>query len=368
MPLEEIKLNIKRPEINYSIFIEDGILGKIKNYLPNASKYFLLTHKHLYDLYGEKIITPLQNVLGVKTHFLPDGEKAKSWDNSREILESMLHFQMDRKAVVIALGGGVIGDMAGFVSSIYQRGVDFIQIPTSLLAMVDSSVGGKTAVNLGGYGKNLIGAFHQPKLVLIDPLVLDSLPELEWKNGLAEILKYSFLREDNGEFYEYLDNAPQPSKGGALKEFIQVSVQTKADIVKQDETEKTGKRALLNLGHTFGHVLETASEYQISHGLAVSIGIRLAAELSFKLKLINLEVKNKIIDLLKKYDLPIKIPTINKTQGDFQSEKLIDLFMHDKKVENNKINFVLPVGHLSHCEVVEFNDKEVLKEILSLCF
>ena len=264
---------------------------------------------------------------------VPDGEEYKNQDSVNMILESLFNHRFNRKSMLIAFGGGVIGDMTGYVSSIYQRGIDFIQIPTTLLSQVDASVGGKTGMN-NSYGKNLIGAFHQPKAVYIDPYFLTTLADREFGAGVAEIVKMAVTF--NKDFFEFLEQADL-RKPEVLQEVIKQAVQTKADVVAQDEKEH-GIRAALNYGHTFGHVVENETKYKkYLHGEAVAIGMIMANETAIKMDLMSVDEANRVEKLLQKYNLP--------TSYKIKNTKLFyETFFLDKKSSDDKITFIIPVG------------------------
>jgi len=264
---------------------------------------------------------------------VPDGEEYKNQESVDIILESLFNHRFNRKSKLIAFGGGVIGDMTGYVSSIYQRGINFIQIPTTLLSQVDASVGGKTGMN-NSYGKNLIGAFHQPKAVYIDPYFLKTLPEREFGAGVAEIVKMAVTF--NKDFFEFLEKADLKNPE-VLQEAIKQAVQTKADVVAQDEKEH-GIRAALNYGHTFGHVIENETKYKkYLHGEAVAIGMVMANETAIKMNLMDEKEANRVLELLKKYNLPTSYKIENTTS-------FYETFFLDKKSSDDKITFILPVG------------------------
>lgn len=262
---------------------------------------------------------------------VPDGEEYKNQQSVDLILESLFNHRFNRKSLLIAFGGGVIGDMTGYVSSIYQRGINFIQIPTTLLSQVDASVGGKTGMN-NGYGKNLIGAFHQPKKVYIDSHFLTTLPSREFGAGVAEIVKMAVTF--NKDFFEYLKTADLQDRK-VLQEVIKQAVQTKADVVAKDEKEH-GLRAALNYGHTFGHVIEKETGYKTYlHGEAVAIGMVMANKLAQKLGLMSEEEVKAVQNVLEKYDLPT-------TYGIKNIENFYETFFLDKKSADTKITFILP--------------------------
>lgn len=357
----------------YSIEIGSNILNNLASLLrsklnlkENAlPKIFLITHLNLNTLYGQSISKSL-SVAGFQVHVecINSGESIKNWATAEKLLNKMIEKELNRSSIVIALGGGVIGDLAGFVSSIYQRGIRFVQIPTSLLAMVDASVGGKVAVNLGLVGKNLIGSFHQPSLVVADLDTLKSLPTNEWKAGLGEVLKYAFLKEDRGAFYNWLmenkTHILMRSNLDLIEHMIAESVRTKSHFVSRDENEITGVRALLNLGHTFGHSLEAASRYRLAHGEAISIGMSLASRLALKMNKIHQGVSDQIVNLLKAFGLSHHI---DKKHG-FTPNELMRHFKYDKKAEGEVVRFIVPSGAvIGHCEIVQNVPEELLKEV-----
>ena len=264
---------------------------------------------------------------------LKDGEEYKNQASIDAILESLFENRFNRKSMLIAFGGGVIGDMTGFASSIYQRGIDFIQIPTTLLSQVDASVGGKTGMN-NKYGKNLVGAFHQPKAVYIDQYFLTTLPEREFAAGVSEIVKMAVTF--NKDFFEFLEIADL-KKPNILQEVIKQAVQTKADVVAKDEKEH-GIRAALNYGHTFGHVIENETKYKkYLHGEAVAIGMVMANETAVKMNLMSEKEADRVKALLEKYNLP----TSYKIED---SKKFYETFFLDKKSSDSSITFIIPVG------------------------
>lgn len=264
---------------------------------------------------------------------LKDGEEYKNQESIDTILDSLFEHRFNRKSMLIAFGGGVIGDMTGYAASIYQRGIDFIQIPTTLLSQVDASVGGKTGMN-NKYGKNLVGAFHQPKAVYIDPYFLTTLPKREFGAGVAEIVKMAVTF--NKDFFEFLEVADL-KKPEILQEAIKQAVQTKADVVSQDEKEQ-GLRAALNYGHTFGHVIENETAYKrFLHGEAVAIGMVMANELAVKMNLMSEKEALRVKALLERYNLPTSY-VIDDVK------RFYDTFFLDKKSSDSAITFILPLG------------------------
>jgi len=285
---------------------------------------------------------------------VPDGEEFKNFSTVENILENLFNHRLDRKSLLIAFGGGVIGDMTGFTASIYQRGIDFIQIPTTLLSQVDASVGGKTGIN-NKYGKNLVGAFYQPKKVLIDSHFLSTLGEREYSAGIAEIVKMAVTFDK--DFFEYLENNDL-KKTEVIEYAIKRSVEIKADVVARDEKEN-GIRAALNYGHTFAHVIEKESGYgTFLHGEAVSIGMVMANELSVKLGLMSDNEALKIEKLLDTYNLPINY--------DVKSVNIFyDAFFLDKKSSNGKISFILAKG-IGDVEIKSDIADEDIKSVLTI--
>jgi 3-dehydroquinate synthase len=283
------------------------------------------------------------------TLYVSSGEASKSLEQLGTLWNQLLECRTDRSSVVVAVGGGVIGDLAGFAAASFARGLRFIQIPTTLLAMVDSSVGGKTGINLPS-AKNMVGAFWQPSAVLIDTDVLSTLPDREYRSGLAEIVKYGVILDAN--FFEYLEQHADAIMERSIKELhfiIARSCQLKAQVVEQDERETTGLRAILNYGHTFGHAIEAATEYgRWLHGEAIAIGMTMAANLAVDLGMFSAKQAKRQADLLTKFQLPIQ-------QSEVSPEQLWSLMQHDKKVERGKLRFILPtqIGHVERRDGIE---------------
>ncbi len=293
---------------------------------------------------------------------LAAGEGTKNWAQLGHATEWLIAQKVERKDLVIALGGGVIGDLAGFAAAILRRGVRFVQIPTTLLAQVDSSVGGKTGIN-SPQGKNLIGAFHQPALVLADIDVLDTLTPRDFRAGYGEVAKYGLLGDER--FFEWLEgNATRLASDAALRQrAVRHSVQMKADIVQRDETEQ-GDRALLNLGHTFGHALESATGYsdRLLHGEGVAIGCVLAFELSARMGLCSQEAPSRVAAHFRAMNLPARIADI---PGDLPGdEALIALMAQDKKVQDGKLRFILAHG-IGHAFVTDTVQPDMLRQVLA---
>ncbi len=334
-------VNVDLGHRSYDILIGDNLLSStgdlIKSHLK-APRVAVVTDQNVYDLHDQSLETALSSY---KTHMivLPAGEKQKSFDGLQTVLNSLFEAEFDRNDTVIAFGGGVIGDLTGFAASIYKRGCQFIQIPTTLLAQVDSSVGGKTAIN-NHYGKNLIGAFYQPQCVIADTSVLKTLSARELKAGYAEVLKYGLLGDR--AFFDWLDENGQDVlalKPKAISKAIAVSCQTKARIVAADERER-GERALLNLGHTFAHALELEASYSgdLLHGEAVSAGMEMAFEFSAAQGLCAAKEVTALKHHLKKTHLT-SIADVNKL---LQNPKALIAHMdQDKKNEGGALTLIL---------------------------
>ncbi|PZP55546.1 MAG: 3-dehydroquinate synthase [Micavibrio aeruginosavorus] len=362
------KLDVNLSDRSYPIYIGGNILHKADMWWPGtkAQKAFIVTDENTGDLYAERlqIILPIESII----YKVPAGEKSKSFTEYEEILEWMISHGLNRHSLVIALGGGVVGDLAGFVSATAMRGVKFIQIPTTLLSQVDSSVGGKTGIN-SKQGKNLIGAFYQPQVVVIDTTTLKTLPQREMKAGYAEIVKYGLL--GNSRFFEWLESNGARVIAGeddALIYAIETSCAMKAEIVRQDEFEETGLRALLNLGHTFAHALETYCKYdgRLLHGEAVGIGLVLASRLSARLEYISQEEAERVKAHLMSVDMMSEIKDISGI--DATAEKLLELMRKDKKANSAGLVFVL-LNKLGRAkldnDVPEEKILEVLKESIA---
>ena len=331
------KVNVNLGDHSYPIFIGSNCLedSSLLNPYLGKGKLVVITNDVVAPLYLESV----KSMLGTRCageFILPDGEKHKNLEIVSQIYDYLLRNKFDRQTTLLALGGGVIGDIVGFAAATYQRGIGYIQVPTTLLAQVDSSVGGKTGVN-HSLGKNMIGSFYQPRCVVSDTQVLNSLPEREIKSGLAEVLKYGLIK--NVEFFDWLAENSEAITGlndSYLIQAIKTCCELKADIVVQDEKEK-GIRALLNLGHTFGHAIETAEGYGTwLHGEAVAMGIVMAADLSLRLGWLDASSAQRVRTVLEtNYGMSV-VPPANITV-----EQYLDLMSSDKKAELGEIRFVL---------------------------
>jgi 3-dehydroquinate synthase len=319
--------------------------------LSYATKVVVVTNPTIATLHLEAL---LRKISATELHVVtvPDGEEYKNLATVETVLNELFTHKLDRKSLLIAFGGGVIGDMTGFTASLYQRGIDFIQIPTTLLSQVDASVGGKTGVN-NSFGKNLIGAFYQPKAVYIDTDFLKTLPPREFSAGIAEIIKMAVMFDSS--YFDYLSTVDFGDKI-ALEKAIQRSVELKAWVVNQDEKE-AGIRAVLNYGHTFAHVVENETEYKTYlHGEAVAIGIIMANELALELALISKDEINRVKAFLIKHNLPINYEIKDV-------EAFYNKFFLDKKSANDKIKFILPKG-IGDFEMRDDIDKSVVIKVL----
>ncbi len=332
-----LTVRVELGDRSYPIHIGGGLLARPELVLPHLaqSKVAVVTNPVVGDLYLDKLCVGLAaRGVAVVHVVVPDGESHKGWETLNRIFDQLLSHRCERKTTLIALGGGVIGDLTGFAAASYLRGVPFIQVPTTLLAQVDSSVGGKTGIN-HPLGKNMIGAFHQPRLVLADTETLNTLPDRELSAGLAEVIKYGLIRD--AEFFAWLETnmarliVRNPE---ALAHAVQRSCELKAEIVAEDERE-LGVRALLNLGHTFGHAVEAGLGFGAwLHGEAVAAGSVLAARLSQRMGLISEADVARIVALFKRANLPTEAP-------DLGVERYLDLMGLDKKVEQGRLRLVL---------------------------
>lgn len=326
---------------SYPIYIGENILARSPFYLPDGfqGKIFIVTDANVGKIHAAEL---RKNLASAEIYEIEPGEQSKSFAVYQDILEWMIEKGANRQSVIIALGGGVVGDLAGFVAASVLRGLRFIQMPTTLLAQVDSSVGGKTGINTK-FGKNLVGAFYQPQSVIIDIDTLKTLPKREILAGYGEIVKYGLLGD--ADFFNWLEiNGANLIDGDrdALVYAIEKSCSMKAEIVRQDEFEETGLRALLNLGHTFAHALETACQYdgRLLHGEAVGIGLVLAARLSAALRMISQEEARRVEAHLKSVSMMTEISHI-KPKINQSAEEIFQLMKKDKKVTSEGINFVL---------------------------
>jgi shikimate kinase/3-dehydroquinate synthase len=364
--VEEVLDWLTRVRVNlgaraYDIHIRAGChadLGTLLVGLPTpVTTAVVISSRQIDRHYGDRVRASLTAAgLPHQTLLVPAGERYKSLDTAGRLYGDLITRKVDRKAIILALGGGVIGDLAGFVAATYQRGIRFLQLPTTLLAHVDSSIGGKVGVN-HVLGKNMIGAFLQPQAVLIDPGVLATLPPREFRSGLAEVVKYGVIWDE--EFFAYLEghiDAILRLEPDALQHIIRRSCQIKAHVVEEDETE-SGLRAILNYGHTVAHAIETYTSYErYTHGEAVAIGMVVAARIAHALGMLRADPVHRIIRLLERCQLPTHLPTADPGV-------LMSLMDTDKKAEAGKVRFVLPTK-IGRVELVSAISRDVLRRAM----
>ena len=359
-------LSVALAERTYPIHIGSALLARADLILAHlaAPRVAIVSNEIVAPLYLEHLAAPLADAGVALTRIvLPDGEAHKNWQTLNRIHDALLANRCERSTTLIALGGGVVGDLAGFAAATYQRGVPFIQVPTTLLAQVDSSVGGKTGIN-HERGKNMIGAFWQPQLVLADTSTLATLPQRELAAGLAEVIKTALIRDQ--PFFEWLEThmdrltARDPQ---ALAEAIERCCANKAAVVAADEREqsKEGGRALLNLGHTFGHAIETGLGYGVwLHGEAVAAGTAMAAELSHRLGWLDEDAAERVRRLIARAGLPVSGPRLG-------AETYLELMAHDKKVSGGKLRLVLLRGLGQAVTAAQTPQAEIIKAINDCC-
>jgi 3-dehydroquinate synthase len=328
-----IRLETSRP---CPITVGDGIIERLAEHFDFSgySSLTLVTDSVVNRLYGEKVSATLKATgKEVSLFTLPVGERAKSLSNVERSYSFLLNNKVDRQGLICALGGGVVGDTAGFIAASYLRGIDYIQLPTTLLAQVDSAIGGKVGVNFGGK-KNMVGSFYQPKAVIADVALLRSLPPAEMANGLGEVVKYAVAMDE--KLYRILqDKVDNKFSAAELTEIVRRCCRLKAAVVERDETEKTGERAILNFGHTLAHALEAVSEFKgKGHGQAVAVGIVTAAMISQHLGMLKADDVERIRSLLQKFELPVNCAGINP-------RSLIDTTGFDKKTTSGRTHWVL---------------------------
>ncbi|MCP4649952.1 MAG: 3-dehydroquinate synthase [PVC group bacterium] len=359
--MKTITLDLK--ERSYPIIIDTKgfeILAKQIKKMALGTDAVIITNSRIFNLYA-KILTKSLKSAGIKVHFqkVKDSEESKSINTYIKTIQAISKIDTKKRIFLIALGGGVIGDLCGFIAATYKRGVPCVQIPTTLLAQVDSSIGGKTAIDLPS-GKNLVGAFFQPRIVYSNIKVLNSLPQRQIKSGLAEVIKYGIIVDKN--LFSYLEKNTVKILNldpKSLEHIISVSSNIKAKIVAFDEKETKGLRTILNFGHTIGHALETATKYtKLNHGEAVAIGMVCAADIALNMGLLDLKIHNRIISLIKAFKLPTQAKNINLNH-------VFNAFYRDKKFINGKIRMVLPtnIGHVIVTEDITFNEiKKVIQK------
>ncbi len=332
-------LTVSLGERSYPVFIGEHLVSNANLFIPyiQGKKVVIVTNQTIAPLYLTKVKMALSDY-SLSEVILPDGEQWKTMETLTHIFDHLMSRKCDRTTTLIALGGGVVGDITGFAAACYRRGVNFIQIPTTLLSQVDSSVGGKTAVN-HPLGKNMIGSFYQPVCVFADIELLTTLPEREFQAGMAEVIKYGLICDV--EFYKWLlDNTEkiQKKEPEKLMEMVYRCCHHKAKIVEKDEKENS-RRAILNLGHTFGHAIETEQQYKgLLHGEAVAVGMMMAMELSSELGYLDVAEKYVLEKLLKKFKLPTTIP------AEINRKSYCNSLLQDKKVNDGRLRLVLLKG------------------------
>jgi len=346
---------------SYDIEIGSGNLAGVGQFVAqrgDVSHAVVITDENVENPHAMQVAESVaQTSTTVDLVVIEPGEQAKCIATASELWERLLELGADRKTVILAVGGGVIGDLAGFVAATYARGIPFFQVPTTLLAQVDSSVGGKVGINLPA-AKNMVGAFLQPQGVLIDIATLDTLPDAEYRSGLGEVVKYGVILD--ADLFAFLEaNADRIAKRDhdVLRRVVARCCRLKADVVQQDERETSGLRAALNYGHTFGHALESLSGYgTFLHGVAVSIGMVCASRLAERLGQIDPEVTGRQERLLRTFGLPTHLPPVD-------ADDVLRAMMHDKKVQHGTLRFVLPT-RLGHVELVGGVDEDKVREVL----
>ena len=357
--LDSESVRVGLEERSYDIIIGSKTIDKIglrvKELRP--SKVAVISNETILPLYEEQLVRSLREC-GIEPVVvsIPDGEEYKDSKWVTHLHGELLKARLDRNSVLIALGGGVIGDITGFVASTYMRGIRFVQVPTTLLAQVDSSVGGKTGVN-HPLGKNMIGTFYQPSLVVIDIDTLKTLPQREFCAGMAEVIKYGIIIDKH--FFDFLDRNKDDiiTHGDSIIHIIKRSCEIKADVVSKDERE-AGLRAILNFGHTIGHAVETVTEYKrYLHGEGVAIGMVAAAELAVRAGLLDEKHVKPIRDMNEMYGLPVDVP------ADLDADDIISVMEIDKKATSGRLNFILPES-IGSVKIVEDVDREMIKEVL----
>ncbi|MDJ0732148.1 MAG: 3-dehydroquinate synthase [Crocosphaera sp.] len=356
-------IHVTLPHTNYNIVISPNSLEYLGEHLTSlhlGQKILVISNPEIFKNYGETVINSL-NKAGFKVfyHLIPAGETYKTLESISDVYDIALKHRLERSSTLLALGGGVVGDMTGFAAATWLRGINFVQVPTSLLAMVDASIGGKTGVN-HPQGKNLIGAFYQPRLVFIDPMVLKTLPIREFRAGMAEVIKYGviwnqglFEQLETEKSLDSLDNLNLE----IIQEIITKSCQAKVDVVSQDEKE-AGLRAILNYGHTIGHAIESLTGYsQINHGEAVAIGMVAAGKIAVKLGMWSEEKTQRQEKLIKKASLPVTV------DNNLKSQEIVESLQLDKKVKAGKVRFILPTD-IGQVDIRESIAPEVITTVL----
>ena len=353
-----VTLNVNLGERSYPIYITHDFsgLGKACDNAGLTGKFLVITDSNVEKHYGRACMEELSGIgTEVSSHTVRAGEKSKTLDTVVEIYKKLFSLRPDRNSTIVALGGGVVGDIAGFAAATYLRGINYVQVPTSLMAQADSSIGGKTGVDFNG-GKNLIGAFYQPRLVYINVNTLRTLPARELRSGMAEVIKHGLIADAG--FYEYIDcnmDEIYLFNEDVLINIARTNCSIKGGIVEKDERE-SGLRAILNFGHTIGHAVESASDFSMPHGECISIGIAGACRLAVHLGMIGADEAAKVGSTLIKAGLPVRLKGIC-------IQKIYENMMLDKKISGGKLKFVLPrrIGE-AICHTI--NDKTLIEKVL----
>ncbi len=358
-------VRVELPQAAYEIAIAAGGLAQLGQAMRDRAqltnrRVLLVSNPTVFAPYGDRAIAALTAAgYDVATCLLPDGEPHKTLASVQQIYDAAIAHRLERSSTMVALGGGVIGDMTGFAAATWLRGLNFVQVPTTLLAMVDAAIGGKTGVN-HPQGKNLIGAFHQPKLVLIDPTVLATLPVREFRAGMAEVIKYGVIWDE--QLFTQLEQAPGldalETVGDLIDEILLRSCQAKADVVRQDEKEG-GLRAILNYGHTIAHAIESLTGYgRVVHGEAVAIGMVAAGEIAVDLQMWPRDCANRQHHLIVRSALPTTIPT------DLDPDAIVAALSLDKKVKDGQVRFILPTK-IGGVEIVAQVPPTTIKSVIT---
>jgi 3-dehydroquinate synthase len=348
-----LQIDLTLPQHQYSVYIETNLIKRPSSIISQkfkTKKVVIITDSNVFGIYGETVREDLyNNGFNVQFIVLEPGEESKSIKNLEYIYNKLLDFSANRDTLLVALGGGVVGDITGFAASTYLRGIKFIQIPTSVIAQVDSSIGGKVAVNLER-GKNLIGSFYHPHAVLIDPEVLRTLSDRFFYDGMAEVIKYGLIR-DSDLFNNLMKYKTKDEIMENIEYILSTCCQIKRDIVERDEKD-TGERMLLNFGHTIGHGIEAYYEYKTyTHGEAVAIGMYSISGIGEELGLTKLGCSEKIKNILEQYHLPYKAPV--------DVDKLLDIIKNDKKVLDDGLNFIL-IKEIGNSYINKVSIKDIL--------
>jgi 3-dehydroquinate synthase len=356
-------INVNLPQQSYEIAIASGSLdqlGEQMSSLQLGKKILLVSNPTIFKHFGERAIASLTSAgFEVVSSMLPPGERYKNLNSIQKLYDAALENRLERSSTMVALGGGVVGDMTGFAAATWLRGINVVQVPTTLLAMVDSAIGGKTGVN-HPQGKNLIGAFHQPRLVLIDPEVLKTLPMREFRAGMAEVIKYGVIWD--AELFAQMEasknlNQHRYVKPELIDSILSRSCQAKADVVSKDEKE-AGLRAILNYGHTIGHAVESLTGYRlVNHGEAVGIGMVAAGQIAAELGMWQKEDTQRQDALIAKAGLPTKLP------DGVDIEAIIEALQTDKKVKDGKVRFVLPT-QIGVVTVTDEVPSDIIRQVL----